>query len=62
VPTAIGATRRTAGARSKACASSTVKSRGVFVIAFTGLKPPVCDRPGKTITRLLPSAVNSLTT
>ena len=34
VPTASGATRRTALARNRACASSTVRSRGVLVIAL----------------------------
>jgi hypothetical protein len=59
VPTASGATRCTALARSRACASSTVRSRGVLVSALPGLKPPVCERPGRTITRLLPIDENS---
>jgi hypothetical protein len=50
-----------AGARS-ACASSIVRSRGVLVIALPGLKPPVCERPGRTITRLLPIDENWLST
>ena len=62
VPTASGATFFTAGALSSACASSTVRSRGVLVMAFPGLKPPVCERPGSTMTRLLPSDENSFIT
>lgn len=62
VPTVNGATRNTALARCKACASSMVRSRGVLVMALPGLKPPVCERPGSTITRLLPSDENSLIT
>jgi hypothetical protein len=62
VPTTIGATRRTAVARRTAIASSTVRSRGVPVMAFIGEKPPVWVRPGSTITRLVPSAENSRTT
>ena len=45
-----------------ALASSTVRSRGVPVITLAGEKPPVCVRPGSTITRLVPSDENSLTT
>ena len=62
VPAVTGASRRTAGARCSARASATVRSRGVLVTALAGLKPPVCERPGSTITRLLPSDENSLTT
>ena len=57
-PTAIGASRRIALARCKARASSIVKSRGVLVTTLAGLKPPVCERPGNTITRLLPIEEN----
>ena len=38
------------------------KARGVLVTALPGLKPPVCERPGRTITRLLPIDENSLRT
>ena len=62
VPTASGATRRTAGARTSALASLMVRSRTVFVIALPGLKPPVCERPGKTITRFVPTDANSFAT
>ncbi|EXI78939.1 MAG: hypothetical protein AW10_02580 [Candidatus Accumulibacter appositus] len=62
VPTASGAARCTALARSSACASSMVRSRGVLVTALPGLKPPVCERPGRTMTRLLPIDENSLST
>jgi len=62
VPTARGTTRCTVLARSSAWASSTVRSRGVLVMALPGLKPPVCERPGRTMTRLVPSDENSSTT
>ena len=62
LPAARGATRRTEGSRVSANASSTVRSRGVVVRALAGLKPPVAERPGRTITRLLPSAENWSTT
>ena len=62
VPISSGATRRTALARCSDCASSSVRSRGVLVMALPGLNPPVCERPGKTITRLVPSEENSPTT
>ena len=62
VPAVSGATRATAGARSSACASSTVRSRGVLLMKLPGLMPPVSARPGSTITRLLPMALNSRTT
>jgi hypothetical protein len=62
LPTASGATRRTEGRRVRANASSTVRSRGVVVSALAGLKPPVAERPGRTMTRLLPSAENCSTT
>ena len=62
VPTASGATRCTAGARSSASASSTVRSRGVLLTKLPGLMPPVSVRPGSTITRLVPMALNSRTT
>ncbi len=62
VPTVSGATRCTAGARSRACASSTVRSRGVPLTKLPGLMPPVAVRPGSTISRLLPMALNSRTT
>jgi hypothetical protein len=39
-----------------------VRSRGVLVMALPGLKPPVCDLPGNTMTRLVPSEENSLIT
>jgi hypothetical protein len=39
-----------------------VRSRGVVVSALAGLKPPVAERPGRTMTRLLPSAENWSTT
>ena len=58
VPIINGATRRTVLARSKDCASSMLRSRGVLVMALPGLKPPVCERPGRTITRLVPSDEN----
>ena len=58
----MGATRRTAVARRTASASSTVRSRGVPVMTFCGEKPPVCVRPGSTMTRLVPSDENSLMT
>jgi hypothetical protein len=38
-----------------AAASSMVRSRGVLVMAVAGLKPPVPVRPGRTMTRLVPS-------
>ncbi|MBS1163795.1 MAG: hypothetical protein H6R03_1691 [Burkholderiaceae bacterium] len=62
VPTTTGATRSALGARATARASSTVRSRGVEVMALAGLTPPVAVRPGSTITRLEPMAVNSRTT
>ncbi len=62
VPTASGATRVTALARVSAWASSMVRSRVVLVMALPGLKPPVWLRPGKTMTRLLPSDENSFIT
>ena len=62
VPTASGATRRTLGMRRRLLASSMVRSRGVEVMALAGLKPPVPERPGKTLTRLLPSEENWPTT
>lgn len=62
VPTVSGATRCTAGARCSASASSTVRSRGVLLTKLPGLMPPVSVRPGSTITRLLPMALNSRTT
>ena len=62
VPTASGATRLTALPRCRAWASSMVRSRVVLVMALPGLKPPVCERPGNTMTRLLPSAENSFIT
>ena len=61
-PTTSGASRRTAAARCSARASPIVRSRGVLVIAVAGLKPPVCDRPGNTMTRLVPIAENWSTT
>ena len=62
VPTASGATRLTAGARRKLPASSRLKSRGVVVIALAGLNPPVPERPGRTMTRLVPIEENWPTT
>ena len=62
VPTDNGETRRTEGSRLMAKASSTVRSRGVVVSALAGLKPPVAERPGSTMTRLLPSDENCSTT
>ena len=62
LPTASGATRRTPAARSSAAASSMVRSRGVVVIALAGLKPPVPERPGRTMTRLVPIDANWPTT
>ncbi len=62
VPTASGATRRTPAARSSAAASSMVRSRGVVVIALAGLNPPVPERPGRTMTRLVPIDENWPTT
>ena len=55
-------TRLTALARCSAWASSIVRSRVVLVMALPGLKPPVCERPGSTMTRLLPSEENSFIT
>ena len=57
-----GATRRTPEARNSAAASSIVRSRGVEVIALAGLYPPVPERPGRTITRLVPKEENWPTT
>ena len=57
-PTDTGATRSTACARPIARASSSVRSRGVLVTALAGEKPPVCVRPGSTITRFVPSEEN----
>ncbi|MPN10167.1 hypothetical protein SDC9_157462 [bioreactor metagenome] len=62
VPTASGATRRTLGRRRRLAASSMVRSRGVEVMALAGLKPPVPERPGSTMTRLVPSDENWPTT
>ncbi len=62
VPTISGARRFTAGARCSAAASLMVRSRGVVVMAFAGLKPPVPERPGRTMTRLVPSEENWPTT
>ena len=59
VPMASGVMRRTVLARSRVCASSMVRSGGVLVIALPGLNPPVCERPGSTMTRLVPSDENS---
>ena len=44
VPTAIGR-HSSPTAHAGACASSTVRSRGVLVIALPGLKPPVQSVP-----------------
>jgi hypothetical protein len=62
LPAGKGAARRTEGSRVSANASSMVRSRGVVVSALAGLKPPVAERPGRTMTRLLPSAENWSTT
>ena len=62
VPTASGATFFTAGARCSASASSMVRSRVVLVMALPMLKPPVCERPGRTMTRLVPIDENSFIT
>ncbi len=62
VPAVSGATLLTAGARRSAAASSTVRSRGVVVMALAGLKPPVPERPGSTMTRLVPIDENCPTT
>jgi hypothetical protein len=51
-----------AGRRRRLAASSTVRSRGVVVMALAGLKPPVPERPGSTMTRLVPSDENWPTT
>jgi hypothetical protein len=51
--------RRTVRLRNRAWASSSVKSRGVSPIMVLGLKPAVSERPGKTISRLVPSEANS---
>ena len=58
----MGAIRATPGNRSIAEASLTVKSLGVLVIRLAGLKPRVSERPGNTMTKLLPMAENSPTT
>ena len=62
VPTASGARRLTEGARRSAPASSMLRSRGVLVMALAGLKPPVPERPGSTMTRLVPIEENWPTT
>ena len=62
VPTVSGATRLTVLARRRAAASSMVRSRGVVVMALAGLKPPVPERPGRTMTRLVPIEENWPTT
>jgi len=61
-PTASGATCATAASRVSACASSIVRSRGVVLTALAGLKPPVCERPGSTMTRFVPIDENWSTT
>jgi hypothetical protein len=48
--------------RRSAAASSMVRSRGVVVMALAGLKPPVPERPGRTMTRLVPIEENWPTT
>jgi len=62
LPTVSGATRCTSGRRSRAAASSLVRSRGVLLTKLPGLTPPVSVRPGSTISSLAPSAENSSTT
>ena len=61
-PTISGAMRRTAWLRLSASASSSVRSRGVLPTSTPGMAPAVSLRPGSTMTRLVPSEPNWLTT
>ena len=61
-PTISGAKRRIAWLRLSASASSSVRSRGVLPISTPGMAPAVSLRPGSTMTRLVPSEPNWLTT
>jgi hypothetical protein len=58
-PMTSGETRSTCGIRNTACASASVRSRGVSPLSMPGAMPPVSERPGMTMTRRVPSRWNS---
>ena len=58
-PITSGAMRSTPGMRSSERASSSVRSRGVSPANIPGWTPVVSERPGRTISRSVPSAWNS---